>query len=148
MNTPERVIVYTDGGASPNPGPGGWGVVIRYDGKTLELHGGHVDTTNNAMELTAAVKALEAVPSHLPVVVNADSQYVVNGITSWMTGWKRRDWHKSDGSPVVNADLWKRLSALTEGRIVQWVWVRAHNGDEGNERADALATLGRSELRT
>ncbi|WP_078281739.1 ribonuclease HI [Mycobacteroides franklinii] len=146
MNTTERVIVYTDGGASPNPGPGGWGVVIRYDGKTLELRGGELDATNNTMELTAAIKALEAVPYHLPVTMRVDSQYVKNGAMDWHRGWMARGWCTSDGKPVANRVLWERLLTLAEGRDIEWQWVKGHSGDVGNERADELATLGRAEV--
>lgn len=147
MNTTERVIVYTDGGASPNPGPGGWGVVIRYGGKTLELHGGDdsPDTTNNSMELTAAVRALEVIPPHLPLTLRVDSQYVKNGATDWHVGWVARDWRTADGKPVANRALWERLLSLAEGREIRWEWVKGHSGDAGNERADELATLGRAE---
>lgn len=147
MDTTERVIAYTDGGASPNPGPGGWGVVIRYGGKTLELHGGEANATNNSMELLAAIQALETVPSHLPVTLRVDSLYVKNGATTWHHGWVARDWYNSDGKPVANRSAWERLLTLAEGRDIRWEHVKGHSGDEGNERADALATLGRSELR-
>lgn len=142
----ERVTVYTDGGASPNPGPGGWGALILFGGKELELCGGDVDnTTNNRMELTAAVRALEAVPPHLPVHIRADSAYVVNGATSWYRGWLAREWFTSDGKPVANRDLWERLLDLADGRDIRWEHVKGHSGIEGNERADALATKGRLE---
>lgn len=145
--TIERVVVYTDGGASPNPGPGGWGALVLFGGKELELCGGEGDTTNNRMELLAAVKALEAVPSHLPLTLRVDSKYVIDGATAWHHGWVARGWATADGKPVKNADLWQRLLGLAEARDIEWEHVKGHSGIEGNERADALATRGRRELK-
>jgi ribonuclease HI len=137
---PATVTVYTDGGASPNPGPGGWGVVIlRDDGEPEELSGGETRTTNNRMELTAALRALEAVPADVPLRLVTDSQYLRNGVTRWLTGWIARGWRRAGGHPVENEDLWRRLAARTAGRAVRWEWTRGHAGDRWNQRADRLA---------
>ena len=139
-----RIIVYADGGADPNPGPGGWGVVIQAEGGPVELHGGEGATTNNRMELTAAIRALEQFPEGAAIEMRCDSQYVVKSVTEWMPGWKRRGWRTASG-PVKNVDLMERLDALARGRDVRWTWVRGHAGEAGNERADRLAARGRRE---
>jgi ribonuclease HI len=143
------VDIYTDGACSGNPGPGGWGAVLRYGGHVKELRGGEASgTTNNRMELTAAIMALQAL--NRPVVVNlhTDSTYVRDGITKWMAGWLRNGWRTKAGQPVKNADLWRSLADAVAEHEVTWLWVKGHNGDEGNERADALANLGMTEART
>ncbi|HLS01999.1 MAG TPA: ribonuclease HI [Beutenbergiaceae bacterium] len=141
----QQVVIYTDGACSGNPGPGGWGVWLRYGEHERELFGGEKETTNNRMELMAAIQALEALRRPMPVVVHTDSSYVRNGITSWVAGWKKRGWQTSAKKPVKNVDLWQRLDAARERHEVQWRWVRGHSGDEGNERADELARRGRDE---
>lgn len=144
MSPSEPTIAYTDGGCAPNPGPGGWGVLLIDGDAETELYGGTAEvTTNNRMEITAALRALSASPSDRPLIVYADSRYVIDGITSWVKGWVARGWRASGGKPVVNADLWRELLAATEGRDITWEWVRGHDGDAGNERADELATAGR-----
>ncbi|MEE7455688.1 ribonuclease HI [Methylorubrum populi] len=139
-----RTIVYADGGCDPNPGPGGWGAVIQDPAGTIELHGGERATTNNRMELTAAIRALEHFPEGAQIEMRCDSQYVVKSVTEWMRGWKARGWRTATG-PVKNIDLMQRLDALASARDVRWTWVRGHAGEAGNERADRLATLGRRE---
>jgi ribonuclease HI len=133
--------VYTDGGASPNPGPGGWGVVLLRPATEgpEELSGGEARTTNNRMELTAAIRALEALAPGEAARLHVDSQYVRQGMTQWLPAWVRRGWRKADGKPVENDDLWRRLAALAHGRELEWRWVKGHSGDDWNERADRLA---------
>ncbi len=144
-----RVVeIYTDGACSGNPGPGGWGAVLRYDGETKEIYGGEAaPTTNNRMELMAAIRALEALTRPATVRVHTDSSYLRNGISSWLPAWKRNGWRTAARQPVKNADLWQRLEAATSRHQVQWLWVRGHAGDPGNERADALANRGMDEAR-
>jgi len=142
------VTIYTDGACRGNPGPGGWGVILSRGRQYKELHGGEAKTTNNRMELTAAIKALEALKHPLPVILYTDSEYVVKGMTQWLPKWKAKGWRKSDGKPVENADLWKTLDAEASVHDVQWSWVRGHTGNHGNERADALANLGINSIRT
>ncbi|PSK93760.1 RNase HI [Murinocardiopsis flavida] len=139
------VIVHTDGACSGNPGPGGWGAVLRYGDHVKELRGGEPATTNNRMELMAAIAALEALRRAETVRVHTDSTYVRNGITSWVAGWKRNGWVTRAKTPVKNADLWRRLEEAASAHQVEWVWVRGHAGDPGNERADALARAGAAE---
>lgn len=138
------VIIYTDGACSGNPGPGGWGALLQSGTRELEIFGGEPDTTNNRMELMAAIKALETLkPGYKgPITLWTDSVYVKDGITKWIIGWKKRGWKKADKKPVLNKDLWQRLDALNEERTVEWKWVKGHAGHEGNERADALARKG------
>ncbi|RVU19146.1 ribonuclease HI [Methylobacterium oryzihabitans] len=139
-----RTVVYADGGCDPNPGPGGWGVVIRAPEGPVELCGGERATTNNRMELTAAIRALEHFPEGAPIEMRCDSQYVVKSVTEWMRGWKARGWRTATGD-VKNVDLMQRLDELAAARDVRWVWVRGHAGEDGNERADRLAAQGRRE---
>ena len=142
------VEVYTDGACSGNPGPGGWGALLRYGDHVKELCGGDAGpTTNNRMELTAAIEALEALTRPSTVHLNTDSTYVRNGITSWLAGWKRNGWKTSDKKPVKNADLWQRLDGAVSRHQVEWRWVKGHAGVPGNERADALANQGMEESR-
>ena len=138
----DRVVIYTDGACKGNPGPGGWGAWLRWNGHERELFGGERSTTNNRMELTTVIEALATLKRRLPVAVYTDSAYVRNGITEWIANWKRRGWRTTDGKPVKNADLWRRLDELAAQHDVQWHWVRGHSGDPGNERADALANRG------
>ncbi len=143
------VEIYTDGACSGNPGPGGWGVLLRYRGHERELYGGDPGpTTNNRMELMAAIQALERLTRPATVKLHTDSVYVRSGITSWLTGWKRNGWQTKDRKPVKNADLWQRLDAAALRHRVEWLWVKGHNGDPGNERADGLANRGMVEART
>ena len=136
------VIIYTDGACKGNPGQGGWGVVMSRNGRTKELYGGEFYTTNNVMELTAAIKGLEALKQPLPVRLITDSKYLVEGMVKYREGWKAQGWCKSRGKPVANAEPWKRLDELASVHEVEWVWVRGHTGEAGNERADQLANLG------
>ena len=137
-----EVVIYTDGACSGNPGPGGWGAVLRWNGTEKELHGGDPQTTNNRMELMAAIQALEALNRPSPVQLHTDSTYLLNGITKWIAAWERNGWRTVARKPVKNEDLWRRLIAAMNGHEVSWRWVKGHAGDEGNERADALARLG------
>ena len=136
------ITIYTDGACSGNPGPGGWGVLILEDGGERELYGGEAATTNNRMEMLAAIEGLTAVPDDADIILYTDSQYVKNGITQWISGWKRNGWKTASKKPVKNKDLWQRLDALVEERKVDWRWVKGHDGDPGNERADELARRG------
>ncbi|WP_374654489.1 ribonuclease HI [Dongia sp.] len=133
------VDVFTDGACSGNPGPGGWGAILRYGAVEKELSGGEAITTNNRMELMAAISALEALKGNIHVRLHTDSQYVKNGITSWIHNWKRSGWKTADKKPVKNVDLWQRLDAALKGHKIDWIWVKGHNGHDENERADALA---------
>lgn len=137
-----KVIVHTDGACSGNPGPGGWGVVLDYNGKRRELSGGEQLTTNNRMELMAAIMALEALTRPCPVEMHVDSQYVKDGITKWIHGWKRNGWKTADKKPVKNAELWQRLELALGRHAVTWKWVKGHAGHDDNERADELARAG------
>lgn len=137
------VIAYTDGACRGNPGPGGWGVLlVSAAGREKELFGGEPDTTNNRMELTAAIAALDALKRPARVTLYTDSVYVKNGITQWIESWRRRGWRTASRKPVKNQDLWQALDAAAERHEVDWLWVKGHAGDPGNERADALANLG------
>ncbi|WP_284620038.1 ribonuclease HI [Aquabacterium humicola] len=136
------VVIYTDGACKGNPGPGGWGAWMRWGEHEKELFGGEATTTNNRMELTAVIEALSALKRPTPVAIYTDSEYVKNGITSWIKGWKNRGWRTADNKPVKNQELWQRLDALVAQHQVQWHWVRGHAGDPGNERADQLANRG------
>jgi ribonuclease HI len=137
----EPVEVYTDGACRGNPGPGGWGVLLRSRRRERELLGAERATTNNRMELTAVIRALEALHRRCVVRVYTDSQYVQKGISQWVRDWKRRGWRTAARQPVKNIDLWQRLDALAQSHDIEWHWVRGHSGHEGNERADALANL-------
>jgi len=140
--TEATVEVYADGACKGNPGPGGWGVLLRAGGRERELHGGEPATTNNRMELTAVIRALESLEGRRRVRLYTDSQYVQKGITEWIHDWKRRGWRTADRKPVKNVDLWMRLDELARGHDVEWHWVRGHAGHPENERADALANKG------
>lgn len=135
----KTVSIITDGACSGNPGPGGWGVVLRYGEHEKRIHGFQLDTTNNRMELMAAIRGLEALKQRCRVILVTDSAYVQNGMTLWMPGWKRRGWLKSDGKPVSNIDLWKRLDAVCQKHDIEWQWVKGHAGHPDNELADWLA---------
>jgi ribonuclease HI len=141
------IEIWTDGACSGNPGPGGWGVLIRADGVETELHGGEPATTNNRMELMAAITALESQAKGAKVILHTDSQYVKDGLTKWIIGWKRNGWKTADKKPVKNQDLWMRLDAAAGAHKVDWRWVKGHSGHPENDRADALARLGCDENR-
>ena len=136
------VDIYTDGACKGNPGIGGWGVLLAHGGKTRELFGGEAHTTNNRMELTAVIRALEALKRHCKARIHTDSQYVQKGITLWIHAWKKRGWRTADKKPVKNIDLWQQLDELAQRHDIEWIWVRGHSGHDGNERADALANKG------
>ena len=144
MPRAQKVLtIYTDGACSGNPGPGGWGALLVYGGREKELSGGTAkETTNNRMEMMAAIKALQSLkPDYAKkIIIYTDSKYLKDGITSWIHGWKKRGWKKSDKKPVLNVDLWQELDALVADKDIDWRWVKGHNGDPGNERADELAT--------
>jgi ribonuclease HI len=142
------VDIFTDGACRGNPGPGGWGAVLRYHEHERELYGGEALTTNNRMELMAAIRSLESLKRPCRVRITTDSTYVRNGITTWLADWKRRGWRTADDRPVKNQDLWQRLDAAVQRHDVAWHWVRGHSGHPENERADALAHRGIEELRS
>jgi ribonuclease HI len=150
MTEPELIQIYTDGACRGNPGPGGWGVLMRAGAPgqfvEKEMWGGETPTTNNRMELTAVIEALGALKRPVKVHIHTDSQYVIKGISEWIHGWKKNGWKTSDKKPVKNADLWQKLDLLRQGHEVKWFWVRGHNGHPENERADALANRGIDEL--
>ena len=140
--SPARVRIYTDGACKGNPGPGGWGALLQLDGREKEIFGGEPATTNNRMELTAVIRALEALKRRCEVDVYTDSQYVQKGISEWVAAWKRRGWKTTDKKPVKNVDLWLDLDRLVAGHDIRWHWVKGHAGHLENERADALANRG------
>jgi len=142
----KHVEIYTDGACRGNPGPGGWGALLRYNGHERELWGGEAETTNNRMELTAAIEALRALTRPCRVELFTDSQYVRMGITDWLAGWKRRGWKNASKKPVKNQDLWQALDAETGRHQIRWHWVKGHSGHPENDRADALANRGIDEL--
>lgn len=137
-----NVVIYTDGACRGNPGPGGWGVILIHGAREKEMCGGDLATTNNRMELMAAIQALEALKTPCKVELHTDSQYVRTGIAEWLSGWKARGWKTAAKAPVKNADLWRRLDEARSRHTVDWRWVRGHNGHPLNERADALARRG------
>jgi len=142
-----HVIIHTDGACKGNPGPGGWGAIIQFGERTKELSGGEPLTTNNRMELTAAIMALEALTRPCRIDLHTDSKYVMDGITGWIHGWKARGWKTADRKPVKNDDLWKRLDVARTRHEVKWHWVKGHAGHALNERADQLANRGIEEMR-
>ena len=147
IETGSKVEAFTDGACSGNPGPGGWGAILRWRGQERELHGGEAATTNNRMELMAAIMALETLKRPMIVDLYTDSQYVRQGITEWMRKWKKNGWKTADKKPVKNAELWVRLDEAASRHEVKWHWVRGHAGHPENERADELARLGITEIR-
>ena len=144
---PDVVRMWTDGACKGNPGPGGWGVLIRWDAVEKELYGGEASTTNNRMELRAVIEGLRALKRPCTVQLHVDSSYVMNGMQKWIHGWKRNGWRTADKKPVKNGELWRELEAEVERHDVTWVWVKGHAGDPGNERADELANLGVDSVR-
>ena len=143
----DPVVIYTDGACKGNPGPGGWGALLRWGDHARELFGGEAQTTNNRMELTAVIEALAALKLRSQVAVYTDSAYVKNGITAWIHNWKQRGWRTADKKPVKNVDLWQRLERAIETHDVRWHWVKGHSGHAENERADALARLAIRQMR-
>ena len=142
MADAERVTIHTDGACSGNPGPGGWGAILQYRDAEKELHGGEPETTNNRMELTAAIEALSALKRAAPVDLYTDSKYLRDGVTQWIHNWKTNGWKTSSKKPVKNADLWQKLDDLLDRHSVDWHWVKGHAGHDLNERADELARMG------
>lgn len=142
-----RVTIYTDGACSGNPGPGGWGAILRYADRERLLSGGEADTTNNRMELMAAIRSLESLTRPCEVDLHTDSEYLRKGISEWLANWKRRGWKTAAGKPVKNADLWRRLDEANRRHRVDWHWVKGHSGHPDNERADALARQGLASIR-
>ena len=148
MPTDNKTTIYTDGSCLVNPGPGGWGALVLPDqGELQRLSGGEAHTTNTRMELTAAIRALEALKRPVPVTIYTDSQYLRQGITEWLAGWKRKNWRTSTKQPVKNEDLWRELDALVQVYEIDWRWVKGHAGHPENERADELARMGVAEAR-
>lgn len=144
----KKVEIYTDGACRGNPGPGGWGALLRFADKEKKLHGGAASTTNNRMELTAAIEALAALREPCDVVLTTDSQYVRQGITQWLEGWKAKGWRTASKQPVKNVDLWQALDEQARRHQIKWLWVKGHSGHRENDIADGLANLGIDELRT
>lgn len=142
----KTVIIYTDGACRGNPGPGGWGVLIKYKEHSKEMYGGDASTTNNKMELTAAIEALKEIKEPCEIILYTDSKYVLMGIEEWIHNWKKRGWKGSNRKPVKNIELWKKLDELRDKHTIKWNWVKGHSGDPGNETADMLANRGIDEL--
>ena len=142
----KTVIIYTDGACRGNPGPGGWGVLLKYGTTSKELYGGDASTTNNKMELTAAIKALKEIKEPSEITLYTDSKYVLQGIEEWIHNWKKREWKGANKKPVKNIELWKELDELRDKHNIKWKWVKGHSGDPGNEIADMLANKGIDEL--
>ena len=143
----EQVEIFTDGACRGNPGPGGWGAILRFGDKEKTLYGGEQNTTNNRMELMAVIKALECLKGNKwPVLITTDSKYVMQGMTEWIEGWKRKGWRNASKKPVMNADLWQRLDELAKPFEIYWEWVKGHSGHRENEIADQLANRGIDEL--
>ena len=146
MASDASIDIFTDGGCRGNPGPGGWGAILKAGEAEKELWGGEPDTTNNRMELQAVIEALKVLKRPCQIVLHTDSQYVQKGMTQWLAGWKARQWRTASKQPVKNADLWQELDALAAKHRIDWLWVKGHAGDPGNERADALANRGIDEI--
>jgi len=142
----KTVIIYTDGACRGNPGPGGWGVLIEYGESSKQLYGGDNSTTNNKMELTAAIMALKEIKEPCEIILYTDSKYVLQGIEDWIHNWKKRGWRSANKKPVKNIELWKELDELRDEHNIKWNWVKGHSGDPGNETADMLANRGIDEL--
>ena len=146
MTDKKQVVMYTDGACKGNPGVGGWGVSLQYGPHRKELFGGEAETTNNRMELTAAIEGLKQLKQACKVTIYTDSKYVMQGMEEWIAGWKARGWKTASKSPVKNVDLWQQLDELVGKHEVTWQWVKGHAGDEGNERADELANMGVAQI--
>lgn len=146
MDNQTVLYMHTDGACRGNPGPGGWGVLLQYQGTDKHLYGGETNTTNNRMELMAAIKGLEALTKPSQIELNTDSKYVLKGITEWLPQWKRRGWKTAANKPVKNIDLWQRLDKVAQEHEIKWCWVKGHSGHPGNECADQLANQGIDEL--
>ena len=146
MTTKKQVVMYTDGACKGNPGVGGWGVSLQYGAHRKELYGGEAETTNNRMELTAAIEGLKQLKQACKVTIYTDSKYVMQGMEEWLAGWKARGWKTASKAPVKNVDLWQQLDDLVGQHDVTWQWVKGHAGDEGNERADELANMGVAQI--
>jgi len=142
----ERVQIFTDGACRGNPGPGGWGAILRYGDREKEIYGAERATTNNRMELMAAIRAIEALTRECEITLTTDSEYLRKGITEWLPQWKRRGWKTAAKQPVKNQDLWERLEKAIEGHRVDWEWIKGHSGHEENERADSLANRAIEEM--
>ena len=142
MNEILRITAFTDGACHGNPGPGGWGAVLRFGEHETKLYGGERHTTNNRMELMAAIQSLETLTKPCAVRINTDSKYVLQGITEWMINWKKRGWKTASRTPVKNEDLWRRLDTAIQRHNIEWFWVKGHSGHKDNDRADELANLG------
>ena len=138
----KNVQIYTDGACRGNPGIGGWGATLSYNGTLKEIYGGEQDTTNNRMEMMAVIQALSLLKKPCIVTLNSDSKYVLQGINDWMPNWKKRNWKTAAKQPVKNVDLWKQIDQLAQPHEIEWVWVKGHSGNAGNDRADELANLG------
>jgi len=138
----KKVQIYTDGACRGNPGVGGWGASLSYNGTHKEIYGGEQETTNNRMELTAVIEALKALKEPSDLTINSDSKYVLSGINEWMPNWKKRNWKTASRKPVKNVDLWQQLDAQIQPHKIKWVWVKGHSGNPGNDRADELANKG------
>lgn len=144
----KMVSIFTDGACRGNPGPGGWGAILRYQSVEKELYGGEADTTNNRMEMTAVIEALKKLTRPCQVEITTDSKYVLDGMTKWLAGWKQKNWQNSAKKPVKNTDLWKQLDELSQTHQIKWHWVKGHAGHLENERADQLANLGIDEMQS
>jgi ribonuclease HI len=142
----EKIHIYSDGACRGNPGPGGWGALLKYNGTEKELYGAEEDTTNNRMELMGAIIGLESLTKSCEVVLTTDSQYVMKGITEWLEGWKKRNWKTAAKKPVKNQDLWQRLDEACQSHQIEWQWVKGHSGHDENERVDALANKAIDEM--
>ena len=138
----KKVQIYTDGACRGNPGVGGWGASLSYNGTHKEIYGGEQETTNNRMELTAVIEALKVLKEPSDLTINSDSKYVLSGINEWLPNWKKRNWKTASRKPVKNVDLWQQLEALAQPHTIKWVWVKGHSGNVGNDRADELANMG------
>ncbi len=145
--SPSTIVIHTDGACSGNPGPGGWGAILDYNGTRKEIHGGEINTTNNRMELKAAIEALNALKRPCKIEMHVDSNYVKDGISKWIHGWKRNGWKTADKKPVKNEELWRALDEAIQRHEISWHWVKGHAGHPENERADELARLGIAEVR-
>jgi ribonuclease HI len=143
-----KVIIHTDGACSGNPGPGGWGAILQYNGHTKELKGGASETTNNRMELSAAINALNELKKPCEVELHTDSKYVKDGLTKWINNWKKNGWKTANKKPVKNVELWKELDEAVKRHTINWHWVKGHDGDEMNEKADELANEGMEKFKT